>query len=105
MIAGGVDSGPGRVITSSTATAQATPRAPMISQQLLDLLRCPLDPGHAARLDQAGDALVCQRCRLEYPVREGIPCMLPEEAKLPPSCASLDALPCKQPQPGQGAAP
>ena len=69
----------------------------MISQELLDMLRCPLDPGHQARLEAAGDGLVCQRCRLVYPVREGIPCMLPEEAALPPGCDGLAALPCRRP--------
>jgi uncharacterized protein YbaR (Trm112 family) len=66
----------------------------MISQQLLDLLRCPNDP--TARLEEAAHGLVCQRCRLKFPVREGIPCMLPEEAELPPGCTRLDDLPCKQ---------
>ena len=51
----------------------------MISQHLLELLRCPLDPGNT-RLEQAGDSLVCQRCRLKFPIREGTPCLLPEEA-------------------------
>ena len=68
----------------------------MISPDLLDMLRCPLDPGHQARLEAAGDGLVCQRCRLKYPVREGIPCMLVEEAALPAGYASLSALPCQQ---------
>ena len=67
----------------------------MISPQLLDLLRCPLDPSNT-RLDQTAEGLVCQRCRLQFPVREGIPCMLPEEAQLPPGCASLDNLPCRK---------
>ena len=67
----------------------------MISPQLLDLLRCPLDPSNT-RLDQTADGLVCQRCRLQFPVREGIPCMLPEEAQLPPGCNSLDNLPCRK---------
>lgn len=68
----------------------------MISPQLLDLLRCPLDPSNT-RLDQTADGLVCQRCRLQFPVREGIPCMLPEEAQLPAGCSSLDDLPCRKP--------
>ena len=34
--------------------------------------------------------------RLKYPVREGIPCMLPEEAELPPGYDSLSALLCQQ---------
>ena len=72
----------------------------MISQQLLDILRCPLD--RQVRLAPDGDALVCQHCRLRYPVREGIPRMLPEEAILPPGCDSLGALPCqRQPAPSR----
>jgi len=67
----------------------------MISPELLALLRCPLDPSHS-KLEETADGLVCQRCRLVYPVREGIPCMLPEEATLPPGCASLDDLPCRR---------
>lgn len=67
----------------------------MINPELLELLRCPLDPSHT-RLEESADGLVCQRCRLVYPVREGIPCMLPEEATLPPGCRSLDDLPCRK---------
>ncbi len=75
----------------------------MISQELLDILRCPLDPSRAARLEEEGDALVCQRCRLRYPIKEGLPCMLVEEAQLPPGTASLQALPCQQSPVEQGA--
>jgi uncharacterized protein YbaR (Trm112 family) len=68
----------------------------MISKELLDILRCPLDPGHTTRLDQAEDGLVCQRCRLKFPIKEGIPCMLVEDAELPPGHSSLATLPCQQ---------
>jgi uncharacterized protein YbaR (Trm112 family) len=74
----------------------------MISPDLLDMLRCPLDPQHAARLDETPDGLACQRCRLTFPVREGIPCMLVEEAALPAGCASVSALPCQQAAPPGG---
>jgi uncharacterized protein YbaR (Trm112 family) len=67
----------------------------MVNPQLLDLLRCPLDPA-GTRLEDTPDGLACQRCRLVFPVREGIPCMLPEEAALPAGCKSLDELPCKK---------
>ena len=79
----------------------------MISKELLDILRCPLDPAHTARLEEAADGLICQRCRLKFPVREGIPCMLVEEAELPPGCDSLASLPCQQghPSPQSAAAP
>jgi uncharacterized protein YbaR (Trm112 family) len=71
----------------------------MISNDLLDILRCPLDPEHSARLELAEGRLVCQRCRLEFPVKEGVPSLLPEEAALPPGCDSLGALPCQRPAP------
>ena len=79
--------------------------ASMISKELLDILRCPLDPARQARLDQEADGLVCQRCRLKFPIKEGLPCMLVEEAELPPGASSLQALPCQQtpaPQEVQG---
>ncbi|MFM7151058.1 MAG: Trm112 family protein [Gemmataceae bacterium] len=67
----------------------------MVSQELLDILRCPLDPA-GSRLSLTEDGLVCQRCQLVFPIREGIPCMLPEEARLPEGCRSLDDLPCRR---------
>jgi uncharacterized protein YbaR (Trm112 family) len=72
----------------------------MISQDLLEILRCPLDPSHT-RLEAAENSLICQRCRVRFPVREGIPCMLIEEAELPAGCGSISALPCQKDQPGQ----
>jgi uncharacterized protein YbaR (Trm112 family) len=68
----------------------------MINQELLEMLRCPMDPERAARLEETPAGLVCQRCRLTYPIREGIPCMLVEEARLPEGCAALSDLPCQQ---------
>jgi uncharacterized protein YbaR (Trm112 family) len=76
----------------------------MISQDLLDMLRCPLDPSHV-RLEASGDSLVCTRCRLRFPVRHDIPCMLVEEAELPPGVASLDDLPCQREKAGSATAP
>lgn len=67
----------------------------MISQDLIDILRCPLDPSHV-RLEASGESLVCTRCKLRFPVRHGIPSMLVEEAELPPGCDSLDDLPCQR---------
>ena len=74
----------------------------MISKELLDILRCPLDPARDARLEQEADGLVCQRCRLLFPIKEGLPCMLVEEARLPPGVSSLQALPCQQTSVAQG---
>jgi uncharacterized protein YbaR (Trm112 family) len=67
----------------------------MISPEFLDLLRCPMDPSHT-RLELAENALVCQRCRLTFAIKEGIPSLLVEEAELPPGYHSLQDLPCQQ---------
>ena len=56
---------------------------------LLETLRCPLT---LSRLRQEGDFLIAEVGGLAYPVRDGIPVMLIEEAKLPPGVASLDEL-------------
>jgi uncharacterized protein len=58
-----------------------------IDPELLDILRCPLT---RSRLRQEGDFLVSEVGGLSYPVRDGIPVMLVEEARLPSGVASLD---------------
>ncbi len=50
-----------------------------VSKDLLDILACPRCKGEI-RLTDAKDGLVCERCRVLYPVRDGIPVMLVEEA-------------------------
>jgi len=67
----------------------------MISQDLLDRLRCPMDPSNT-RLSLEGDALFCQRCRLKFAIRDGFPNMVVEEAELPAGCESLNDLPCQR---------
>jgi uncharacterized protein YbaR (Trm112 family) len=67
----------------------------MIPQDFLDLLRCPLSPSEV-HLDQTDGALVCQRCRLKFAVKDGIPSLRAETAELPQGCASLNDLPCQR---------
>jgi uncharacterized protein YbaR (Trm112 family) len=66
----------------------------MISPELLEILRCPLDPSHT-RLSLEGERLVCQRCRLQFPIKDGFPVLVVEEAELPPGCESVSQLPCQ----------
>jgi uncharacterized protein YbaR (Trm112 family) len=54
---------------------------------LLAILRCPLT---RSPLRQEGDFLVAEQGGLRYPVREGIPVMLAEEATLPQGVSSLE---------------
>ena len=58
-----------------------------IDPELLSLLRCPLTH---SRLRLEGEFLVAEVGGLGYPVRDGIPVMLVEEARLPQGIASLD---------------
>jgi uncharacterized protein YbaR (Trm112 family) len=51
-----------------------------LSQELLDILACPKCKGNL-QLNPAQDGLVCDACRLRYPIRDDIPIMLIEEAK------------------------
>jgi uncharacterized protein YbaR (Trm112 family) len=46
-------------------------------KEFLDILACPTCKGP---LQDAGGALVCHACRLLYPIRNGIPILLAEEA-------------------------
>ena len=59
-----------------------------IDPELLEILRCPLTH---SRLRQEGDFLVAEVGGLAYPVRDGIPVFLVEEARLPAGVDSLDA--------------
>jgi hypothetical protein len=52
-----------------------------IDPALLEILACPED--HHAPVREQGEFLVCTECGKRYPVKDGIPVMLPDEA-LPP---------------------
>jgi len=67
----------------------------MISPDLLEILRCPLDPSHT-RLSLEADRLVCQRCALKFKIKDGFPVLIVEEAELPPGCAGVEQLPCQR---------
>jgi uncharacterized protein YbaR (Trm112 family) len=59
----------------------------VIDPELLEMLRCPVT---RSRLRQEGDFLIAEVGGLSYPVRDGIPVMLAEEARLPAGVDSLD---------------
>lgn len=67
----------------------------MISQELLEILRCPMDPERKTSFVVAGDRLLCPRCGVKFHIKEGIPVLVADEAELPPGCASLEQLPCQ----------
>jgi len=56
----------------------------MISQDLLDMLVCPICK-KALTLKDEGRSLKCGQCRRVYPIRDNIPIMLVDEAIIDPS--------------------
>ncbi len=51
-----------------------------IDRKLLDILVCPLTKG-PLRYDAANQELISDRAGLAYPIRDGIPIMLVDEAR------------------------
>jgi hypothetical protein len=61
-------------------TAVDAPTPPRVDPKLLEILVCPLTKGRL-EYDAAAQELISRGARLAYPIREGIPIMLPEEAR------------------------
>jgi uncharacterized protein YbaR (Trm112 family) len=68
----------------------ATPSEPPklggeVDPELLEILACPLDKQPVTR---QGNYLVCTACQRHYPIRDGIPVMLIDEALTPEQAAA-----------------
>jgi len=50
------------------------------NKELLEILACPQCKGELS-LTSEEDGLVCQACKLKYPIREEVPVMLADEAE------------------------
>ena len=59
-------------------------------------LRCPLDPAREAALTRDQQQLVCSRCAVRFPIKQGIPVLVPDEGELPPGLRELSQLPCRR---------
>lgn len=54
--------------------------APRVDPKLLEILVCPLTKGRLD-YDVAAQELISRGAGLAYPIRDGIPIMLPDEAR------------------------
>ena len=61
-------------------TPAPTVEATRVDPRLLELLVCPLTK-EALEYDAAREELISRSAKLAYPIRDGIPIMLPEEAR------------------------
>ncbi len=50
-----------------------------MDKKLLDILACPKCKGDL-EYDEKNQKLICRKCKLAYPIKEGIPVMLIDEA-------------------------
>jgi uncharacterized protein YbaR (Trm112 family) len=50
----------------------------MLDKELLKILACP---ACKKPVEQSGQEVVCKSCGLRYPIKDGIPVMLVDEAK------------------------
>uniref|UniRef100_A0A7C4U6M9 UPF0434 protein ENV67_02490 n=1 Tax=candidate division WOR-3 bacterium TaxID=2052148 RepID=A0A7C4U6M9_UNCW3 len=51
-----------------------------MEKKLLDIIACPKCKGDLF-YDEKKDILICKKCSLAYPVKDGIPILIIEEAK------------------------
>ena len=58
----------------------ATLPPPSVDPRLLEILVCPVTRS-PLRYDRERGELVSQAARLAYPIRDGVPIMLPDEAR------------------------
>ena len=49
-----------------------------LDKKLLAILVCPVSK---EPLEQIGDELICKKSKLAYPIKDGIPVMIPDEAR------------------------
>jgi uncharacterized protein len=63
-------------------TSASAPERPenTVDPKLLEILVCPLTKG-PLELDAGAQELISRSAKLAYPIRDGIPIMLPEEAR------------------------
>jgi uncharacterized protein YbaR (Trm112 family) len=54
----------------------------MIDTKLLEILACPACKGDV-EYDTKNEKLICVDCKRKYPVKDGIPVMLIDEAEMP----------------------
>ncbi len=63
-----------------SAAMTEKPPAPPLAPRLLSILVCPVTKGPLVYDREAGE-LISKRAGLAFPVRDGIPIMLPDEAR------------------------
>jgi uncharacterized protein YbaR (Trm112 family) len=64
----------------ANATGETAPEATKVDPRLLEILVCPLTKT-SLDYDRNRQELISRSAKIAYPIRDGIPIMLPEEAR------------------------
>ncbi len=62
----------------------------------LSQLRCPLDPEREATLARDEQHLCCSSCAAKFPIKQGLPVLVPDEVELPTGLREVSQLPCQR---------
>lgn len=65
---------------TDSANAEPQPGQHQVSPKLLEILVCPLTKG-SLDYDAASQELISRQAGLAYPIRDGVPIMIPDEAR------------------------
>ena len=65
----------------------------MIDEKMLESLRCPVGK---APLSHKDNSLVCSSCGLIFPIIDGIPDLLTDDASLPEGINNISELKCQK---------
>ena len=64
--------------------------------EIPDAVRCKnIDPARQSPLVRRQQELVCD-CGVRFPVKQGLPILIAEQAELPAGCARPESLPCRK---------
>ncbi|CAN5444898.1 hypothetical protein BH11PLA2_BH11PLA2_15310 [soil metagenome] len=66
-----------------------------MTDEFLALLRCPLDPKRESPLTRDDQTLVC-KCAVRFPIKQGLPILIADQAEMPGHCLVRDSLPCRK---------
>ncbi|MGE0767864.1 MAG: Trm112 family protein [Hyphomicrobiaceae bacterium] len=67
-------------VPTEKGSAEAAAPAERVDRKLLELLVCPVTKT-SLDYDEARQELISRKARLAYPIRRGVPHMLPSEAR------------------------
>ena len=67
-----------------------------MTDELLAALRCPLDPSRETPLTRDEQTLRCAQCSVTFPIKQGIPVLVPDAATFPEAIKEASQLRCRR---------